>query len=235
MLIKTMKLRFDELVMYVAFDLGGFLFGSILLALITYFEGGEPDYTVFRMGAAMACMIFCFLSAMLGMFGMGSYFSWHVGLSRTRKSFLVCDMVTEFCWNLVSFAVIWGLSFIEGGIIKVFYSSYSEGKEIPWGPWIGWLIPVFALFLTVFREFTGSIVLRFGNKGFLVMWALWMFISLVSTRIAENKNSAVEEMTRKVTAWIAGVSAAGWALMGIVLVILLSAFSWMIIRKQAVR
>lgn len=235
MLVKTMRLRLDELAMYVAFILGSFVFGSILLALITYFESGSPDYTVFRLGTAMACMVFGFLSVMMGMFGTSSYFNWHVGLSRTRKSFFVCDVVTEFCWNLIGFTIIWGLSLIEGGILKVFYSPYSEGKEIPWGLWIAWLIPVLALFLIVIREFTGSILMRFGNKAFWVMWAFWMVICIVPGKIAENKTGVMAEMIRKVTAWISGVSVTGWAFMGIAFAIMLLAGSWLIIRKQAVK
>lgn len=235
MLIKTMKLRLDELAMYVAIILGSFVFGSILLALITYFESGSPDYTVFRLGTIMACVVFGFLSIMMGMFGMSGYFNWHVGLSRTRKSFFVCDMVTEFCWNLIGLAIIWGLSFLEGGILKVFYSLYSEGEEIPWEPWIGLTVPVFALFLIVIREFMGSILLRFGNKGFWVIWALWMFICLAPNKIAGNIHGAIGEMIRKTTAWIANMSVAGWVITGSALVILMMTVSWMIIRKQAVK
>lgn len=235
MLIKTMKLRLDELALYVMFDLGGFLLGSVLLALITYFGGKDENYTVFRLGTVMAWIIFCFLSVIMGMVGMGGYFNWHVGFGRTRKSFFLCDLATEFCWNLVSLGIIGGFSLLEGGILKVFYSVYPEGAEIFWGPWLLWLFPVFALLLTIVREFTGSILMRFGNKAFWVMWALWMFICLVPGKLEENKNSVIGEMIKNVTMWIRNIPVTGWLVMGISFVLFLTALSWLIIRKQAVK
>lgn len=230
MLIKTMKLRLDELALYVTFNLGSFLLGSLLLALMTYLGGSDGDYTVFRFGTVMAWIVFCFVSVMMGMFGMGNYFDWHVGLGRTRKSFFICDLITECCFNLVSLVVIGALCLVEGGILKAFYASYAEEGKTLWGPWLFWIIPVFAIVLAVVREFTGSILMRFGKKAFWVMWALWMLICLVPG----NKNGVIGEMIRKAMGGIAGVSVTGWAVMGAVLVILLSAVSWLIIRKQAV-
>ena len=192
--------------------------GSLLLALMTYLGG----YTVFRFGTVMAWIVFCFVSVMMGMFGMGNYFNWHVGLGRTRKSFFICDLITEACFML---------SLVEGGILKAFYASYTEEGKSLWGPWLFWIIPVFAVVLAVVREFTGSILMRFGKKAFWVMWALWMLICL----LPGNKNGVIGEMIRKVMAGIVGVSVTGWAVMGAALVILLSAVSWLIIRKQAVR
>lgn len=230
-----MKLRLDELALYAICNLGGFLLGCLLLALITYLGGSDDDFTVVRFGTVMAWIIFCFMSVMMGMFGMGSYFDWHVGLGRTRKSFFICDLITECCFNLISLLVIGGLSLAEGGILKAFYGSYTEDGKMLWGPWLLWIIPVFAIVLAVVREFTGSILMRFGKKAFWVMWALWMIVCLVPGKLARNKNGVMGEMIRKTISWIAGVSVTGWVVMGGALIILLLAASWLIIRKQAVR
>ena len=235
MLIKTMKLRLDELVLYVAVDLGAFLFGSLLLGLVTYFGSSEPDFTVFRLGTVMAWIIFCFISIGMGMFGMGAYFNWHVGFGRTRKSFFICDMATEFCWNLLSLIIIWGLSFAEGGILKLFYGPYKEEIKALWGIWFGCMIPVLALLLVLMRELTGTLIMRFGNKAFWVMWALWMIICLVPGKIKSFKTSALGKLIEKITVWIIGMSVTGWIIMGIVLVILIMAVSWMLMRKQMVK
>lgn len=235
MLIKTMKLRLDELALYVAVDLGVFLLGSLLLGLITYFGGSEPDYTVFRLGTLMAWIIFCFIAIGMGMFGMSVYFNGHVGFGRTRKSFFICDMATEFCWNLLSLMMIWGLSFAEGGILKLFYGSYQEDYKGLWGIGFGYMIPILALLLAVIRELTGTLTMRFGNKAFWVMWAIWMIICLAPNKIASRKNGAVAKMIERITAWITGMSIAGWAIMGSVLVILMLAVSWMLMRKQMVK
>lgn len=234
MLIKTMKLRLDELFLYAAVDLVGFLFGILVLVLMTYFEGGEPDYTVFRMGTVMSCIFFCFVSVMMGMFGMGGYFNWHVGFGKTRKSFFLCDVATEFCWNFINLMIIWGLSFVEDGIIKLFFSSYREESKILWGMF-GWMIPFFALFMTVIREITGTLKMRFGNKVFWIIWGIWMFICMVPVKIGENKSGKAAEMIEGITAWVKGVSVTGWVLMGTALVILLLAVSWLLMRKQMVK
>ncbi len=235
MLIKTMKLRLDELVLYVAVDLGVFLFGSLLLGLVTYFGSDEPDYTVFRLGTVMAWIIFCFISIGMGMFGMSCYFNWHVGFGRTRKSFFICDVTTEFCWNLISLIIIWALSFAEGGILKLFYSSYQEDSKGLWGMWLGYMIPVLALLLSVVRELTGTLIMRFGNKAFWVMWGIWMIICFVPGKIASNKNGALGKMIERITAWIIGMSISGWAIIGLVFVILMLAVSWLLMRKQMVK
>lgn len=235
MLIKTMKLRLDELAVYLTFDFGGFLFGSLLLMLMTYFENGEPDYTVFRMGTVMAWIVFCFVSVMMGMFGMGGYFNWHVGFSRTRKSFFICDFITELCWNLLNIVVIWGLSLAEGGILKVFYSSYREDSKEIWGTWLVWMLPVFALVLTIVRELTGALIMHFGKKGFWVMWGLWMFMCIVMGKIGTNKNGVMAKLIEKIMAQITGMSIRDWTIMGIVSVILMLVVSWLLMRKQAVK
>lgn len=235
MLIKTMKLRLDELALYAAGNLGVFLLGSLLLRLVTYFGGSEPDYTVFRLGTIMAWCLFCFLAIGMGMFGMSVHFDWYVGFGRTRKSFFICDMATEFCWNLLSLMMIWGLSFLEGGILKLFYGSYQEEIKDLWGIWFGCMIPILALLLVLIRELTGTLIMRFGNKAFWVMWAIWMIICLAPGKIASDKNGAVEKMIERITAWITGMSIAGWAIMGSVLVILMLAVSWMLMRKQMVK
>lgn len=235
MLIKTMKLRLDELALYVAVDLGVFLLGSLLLGLVTYFGSDEPDYTVFRIGTIMAWIIFCFISVGMGMFGMSGYFSWHVGFGRTRKSFFICDITTEFCWNLISLMIIWGLSFAEGGILKLFYGSYQEDYKDLWGMWLGYMIPVLALLLAVVRELTGTLIMRFGNKAFWVMWGVWMFICLVPGKIAGNKNGVAAKVIKGIKVWVTGVSISGWVIMGIVLVILMLAVSWLLMRKQMVK
>lgn len=234
MLIKTMKMRLDELALYAAVDLGSFLFGSLLLVLITYMDGSEGDFTVFRMGTVMAWIIFFFISVGMGMFGMKGYFNWHVGFGRTRKSFFVCDMATELCWNLISLVFIGVLCLVEGGILKVFYGSFREGKEIVWGAWLIWAIPVAALLLTVSRELTGCLLLRFGNKAFWVMWAVWMLVCLLPGRLAESKNSGIEEMAAGLVTWLTGISITGWIIMGVIMVSLLLGISWLIIRKHAV-
>lgn len=235
MLIKTMKLRLDELALYVAVDLGVFLLGSLLLGLITYLGGSEPDYTVFRLGTVMAWVIFCFIAIGMGMFGMSVYFNWHVGFGRTRKSFFICDMATEFCWNLLSLMMIWVLSFAEGGILKLFYGSYQEDYKGLWGIGFGYMVPVLALLLAVMRELTGTLIMRFGNKAFWVMWAIWMIICLVPDKIASRKNGAMAKMIEGITAWITGMSITGWAIMGSAFVILMLAVSWLLMRKQMVK
>lgn len=234
MLIKTMKLRLDELALYVIFDFGGFLFGSLLLMLITYFQSSEPDYTAFRMGTVMAWIVFCFVSVMVGMFSMTGYFNWHVGFGKTRKSFFICDIITELCWNLLNVVVIWGLSIAEGGILKLFYGSYREGAKELWGMWLVWMLPVFAIALTVVRELTGTLVMHFGKKVFWIMWGLWMFVCLVPGKIDADKKGAIAKMAGRIKVWMSGMSITDWTITGIVLVLLMLIVSWLLMRKQAV-
>ena len=234
MLIKTMKLRLDELVIYLIVDLGGFLFGHLLLRLAMHFERGEPDFTVFRMGTVMAWILFCLMSVMLGMFATTGYFNGHVGFSRTRKSFFLCDLATEFCWNLLNLLFIWGFSFIEGGILKTFYRAYPEEFKGIWGLWLGWVLPALALALAAFRELTGALILRFGKKVFWVMWGLWMIICIVPGKIGRDKNGTAAKIMNEIAARIKEVPLAGWAVMGVLLLLLLLAVSWMLLRKQAV-
>lgn len=238
MLVKTMKMRWDELAVYAVLDIGAFLFGTILLGILTWIGKGDPEYTVFRVGTAAALVTFCFSSILFGMFGMEAYFSWHVGFGKTRKSFFLCDMAVEFCFNMINLIVIWILYFIEGGILEYFYAAFPEERFMS-GMFRFWMFPLGAFGLMIIKELTGSLMMRFGSKAFWLIWVFWMAVCLLPGRIREwlkmNESGMLERAVREMEAWFAGMTEEVWAVLGVLFAAAALTLSWIFIRKHAVK
>lgn len=236
MLIKIMKMRLDELAGYVSIGSLGFIFGILLTALITYCDGDDPEYTVFRMGTMIALVVNFFIPTIVGMFYMGQLFNCQVSFGMTRKKFIFYDLAVSFLWYLAELLFIGVLYFMEGFYLKAMYSAYPEEtmKEIFPGLNL-WMFLLMAVILTAVRELLGTLVLRFGNKAFWIIWIVWIAICTLPARIADFiQDGAAENVWKSVTGWAAGISFMGWSVIGAVFIIMALIISWLIVRKQAV-
>lgn len=239
MFIKIMKMRLDELAVYMAGVLGGFAAGSALLALITYFEKDDPDFTVFRMGSVFAVIVAGFISVFVGMYGVRQLFHYQISFSLTRKRFFVYDLIVSFLWYAAALLLAGVLYYAEGGILKIGYQGFTEDKfPVFLEKNLFLCILVLALACTVIRELMGGLLMRFGNTVLIIMWLFWMAGSILPVRLADIKknqeNEAVTRVINGISQWIAGISPAGWTAIGAVLMVGAVVISWMLVRKQAV-
>lgn len=237
MLRKTMKLKLDELCLYVFVSLGGFLFGSILLAIISYSERGSDDYGVVPLGTMFAMMIMGFLPLLIGMLGQYQSFNCFITFGKTRKRFFVCDLAVNFIWYLITGILIIGLYYLESGMFRLFYADYP--REVIFSVrLLVWAVPAAAFVQVILRMFLGSVIMRFGKKALWIIWAFWMAVCILPVRIADFIKSGAHEGAAGVFHKIAGVAEAVplavWGTAGVVLLLVLGVISWRLIRKQAV-
>lgn len=236
MLRKTVKLKLDELMLYVVFVLGGFLFGSILLAIISHFEKGSDNYSVFPLGTLFAMLIVGLVSFFIGMFGQYQSFNCFISFGKTRKCFFVCDLTVNFIWYLLTGILIIGLYYLEGGMLQIFYADYP--RELMFHGWkLVWAVLTAALALVVLRVFFGSVIMRFGKKALWVIWGLWMTLCILPPKMADLIKSGEHEGAAGVFQKIAGVvqtvPLTAWSAAGAVLLLALGVIAWSLIRKQA--
>lgn len=246
MLLKVIKIRLDELAFYLVTELVAFIFGVGVMALVAYLASADPVSRVFRLGTVCAIGAVCFMQVMFGIFGLSQLFNNQVAFGMTRKKFICYDVIVSLIQSLdaMLFAVV--LYFLEGGILKVLFKAYPETDilegilEIKLSP--GMLVPVVLLVmvcLTALKELLGSLVMRFGNKAFWVIWAIWMLACLLPGRISQSeKGGAFANLFANFFEglWerLARIPASGWGAAGVVFAIAAFAVSWIIVRKQAV-
>lgn len=237
MLNKIMKIRMDELAIYIGIGLFAFLFGVGLLGVITYVDHDDPVVSVFRLGTLMALIMMCFIPFLFGIFGLAQLFQYQVAFGMTRKRFLCYDVMVSFLWNLIGLLLVCGLYFAEGGILKTFFAPYPEKNiwsMLPLASRCLYLIFIPVL-LTALRELLGSLVMRFGNKAFWVIWAFWMLACILPGRISDMvKAGKMPTVFNDLAGRIADIPSPAWGIMGVVLVTVSFLIAWRIIRKQAV-
>lgn len=240
MLLKVIKIRLDELAVYLGSELFGAVVGAGIMALMVYLGGEDPVTSVFRLGTVLAFIVGCFVQLLLGIFGLFQLFNYEVAFGMTRKNFICYDAIVSLIFGIVSLLFVGVLYIAEGGILKIFWSAYPEKDMLgmlnltPWVMGLGLIAAVVCL--TAMREFFGSLLMRFGNKAFWVTWALWMVITtIIPARLSKaDQGGVISDLYHGVTRWIANLPAAAWGVTGTILVIAAFVLSWVIIRKQAV-
>lgn len=239
MLLKMIKMRWDELVLYLGVGLFGAVFGEIILALLAYMESEDPIKRVFRLGTIFAIVAMLFTQLLFGIFGLGQWFNYQVAFGVTRKKFICCDVLVSLIWSLATVLFAGVLYVAEGGLLKVFFAAYPENnilESLHLSP--GMLVTVILLglvCLTALKEMLGSLVMRFGNKAFWVIWAIWMLICILPARIQRmDEGNLLSKIFAGIARWISQVPAAAWGAAGIVFAVAAFAVTWIIIRKQAV-
>lgn len=239
MLLKVIKMRWAELVLYLGVGLLGVIFGDVILALVAYTDIEDPIKRVFRLGTICAVVAMLFTQLLFGVFGLGQFFNYQVAFGVTRKKFICCDVLVSLIWSLAAVLFAGVLYVAEGGLLKVFFAAYPENnilESLHLSP--GMLVAVILLGLVCFtalKEMLGSLVMRFGNKAFWALWAIWMLICILPARIQKmDEGNMLPKIFAEIAKWISQVPAAAWGAAGIVFAAAAFAVTWVIIRKQAV-
>lgn len=92
-----------------------------------------------------------------------------------------------------------------------------------------------SLGVTIVGCWTGALLMRYGRKGFWVMWGLWMFVSLfgsqVGTVFTEERQDVFARTVRAIVAFFASWPISGVWLVGAILVLAMAVFTWAILRR----
>lgn len=179
-----LRLQVDDFWQLILIPLGATLFFVIILTATLLWAGDVSDAP--EMVGNVVCLVPVVVGVPLGILVAGSLFTvrYKLGLQmgQTRKNMLL--RLTAL--SLVEQGYILACSLVFSYLITLFYSSFFLEIEYLFAnvPWWGWV-----LMLTLplgAGVFSGAILMRFGRKGFWVLYAAFMAAVLLPQFFPES-------------------------------------------------
>ena len=216
---------------------GGFwLFGTILVLIINATVNDERDY---------ACMgaLFSLAGLLPGTLSRGGgsghvRFRLAVIMGQTRRSFLLWDTAINLAAVAMGIVFSWGLWQGEAALYALLYPGYSN--DIPVELVYRWqVLAPMAVILPLVCLFFSAVILRFGTKGFgvlwIVVWGSFMLIPASLSSASEGGTSLLAKLGNGIL-WLAGIlPPLAWAGVGAALVIAMTTAGVLFLRQAEVR
>lgn len=185
------------------------------------------------LGTLMAIMIEAMIALLTGVISMGICFNLQVSMGCTRKRFFVSYYLANVVKDLLIVLLLLLLCAAETQLCRMIYPGIRE--ELDLFSWILTMGVPAALAVPAVGSLCGAILLRFGRKGYWVLWFLWMFAFLGVPRIMGAPDGTFfGELAGGITRMAQTVPAGGWILTGAAGILLCIAVSWGMLRRQQV-
>ena len=233
--IKHMKVNRSGVLVMLAFQLGLFLMGLLIVVVINAFVNEDQDYAA--IGGMMALMATLFGGLVRGSGAMNRY-RMAVSMGQTRLSYMLADPVVTFLNTLVGIAFAWLLNKFE----LWFYGILYPGWELDFDVFVAmkwWYYLIFILGICILDFCFGALQLRFGNMGFAAVWFPLCFLPMIagnSVNAARKGGASLLALIGRGILFVAGLlTPPVWG--GVLLVFLLAlvVLSVMCYRKAEVR
>lgn len=233
--MKHLKVNRSGVLVMMAFQLGLFLMGVLIVVVINAFVNEDQDYAA--IGGMMALMATLFGGLVRGSGGMNRY-RMAVSMGQTRLSYMLADPVVTLLNTLVGIVFAWLLDKSELWLYGVLYHGWEMDLDV-FSMMQWWYYPVFILAICILDFCFGALQVRFGNKGFAAVWFPLCFLPMIvgnSVNAArEGGSSLLAQIGRGIVFLIRLLSPGMWAAAGIVLVLGLLVLSVLCYRKAEVR
>lgn len=185
------------------------------------------------LGTLMAVIIEAMIALLTGAMSMGICFNLQVSMGCTRKRFYVSYYLANVIKDLLIVLLLLLLCATETQLCGWIYPGTAGKLDL--FPWLLKLGVPAALAVPAVGSLCGAILLRFGRKGYWVLWFLWMFAFLGVPRIMDAPDGTLfGELAGWITRVAQAVPAGGWILAGAVGILLCIAVSWGMLKKQQV-
>ena len=212
-----------------------FLFGFAIVLIINATVNHDNDYAL--IGSFMALIASVFGGLLRGNGGMNRYRT-AVSMGHPRRAYLLADpFITALnCAAGIVFA--WILSKFELWVYHALYPGWEmEFDVIGMMKW--WYFLLFIAGVCLIDYFMGAVHLRFGAKGFAIIWFplcfSGVFINATVGAAQEGRTSLLSQLGRGIL-FVAGLlRPAMWAAVGIVILLVLLALSTVWYRKAEIR
>lgn len=233
--MKHLKVNRSGVLMMLAFQLGLFLMGVLIVVAINAFVNDDQDYAA--IGGMMALMATLFGGLVRGSGGMNRY-RMAVSMGQTRLSYMLADPVVTLLNTLVGIVFAWLLDKFELWLYGLLYPGWELDLDV-FAAMKWWYYPIFILAICVLDFCFGALQLRFGNKGFAAIWFPLCFAPMIignSVNAARKGGSSLlAQIGRGLAFLIELLSPAMWAAVGAVLVLGLLVLSVLCYRRAEVR
>lgn len=233
--LKHLKVNRSGVLVMMAFQLGLFLMGVLIVVVINAFVNDDQDYAA--IGGMMALMATLFGGLVRGSGGMNRY-RMAVSMGQTRLSYMLADPVVTLLNTLVGIAFAWLLDKFELWLYGVLYHGWEMDLDV-FSMMRWWYYPIFVLGICILDFCFGALQVRFGNKGFAAVWFPLCFFPMIlgnSVNAARKGGSSLlAQIGKGIVFLIRLLSPAMWAAAGIAVVLGLLVLSVLCYRKAEVR
>ncbi len=220
----------------VLWQLGFFAFGIAMVLIINRFVNDDKDFAC--MGALFALIATAIGGLARGNTTLSTRFSLAVSMGQTRRFFLLWDTVISLLVCLLGMVTAWGFYRLEVLLYGALYPGYENG--MPLDVVYQWkiLLPA-AVALSVFSLVFGALQLRFGMKGFGIVWLVFCASSMVLPRAIntalEGGTSLLARLGGGVLWLVNALPPAAWAGLGGAVLLVLTVWSFCYFWRAAVK
>ena len=150
---------------------------------------GDPE-SYFMMAPFLLFFMFSIMALAISVAYWTTAFSIGLRMGATRREMTVGVLFQTLVMNVFIIAFAW-LELLLERTLGVGYWVNTVGKDLEFDvlfslPWWSWLLSV--LVCTVGGLLFGTVILRFGRKGFWVIWGLWMAGALGPSLLPDDFN-----------------------------------------------
>lgn len=215
--VKDLKATRSGFLIMMVFETFMFLFGFLMVVIINATVNHDPDYAC--IGSMMALMMGVFAGLLRGGGGLNR-FRTAVSMGQTRRSYILADPFVTALHCGLGLVFAWILSKFEIWIYSLLYSGWELDFDfVGMLKWWHYLLLIAGACLMDF--IFGAIQVRFGAKGFLVIWLPLCFSGMIfnsTVGAAQKGSTSLLAQIGHGILFIAGLlRPAMWAALGIVL------------------
>lgn len=223
------KTRKMEVLQFLVAAFGGYVFGIIVMMII---RANTVEKECVTLGMLIGMIILVFMHFFGITFSFVGEFNMALSMGATRKSFVGSYAL----FNMVELAglelLLFVLGKIELALISVIYPQCEIILDVTQYFQWKYLLAVI-VGMTVVELFLGAVILRFGMKAFWVVWATWMFLTLVPAKLSENEVMAAKMHQLGEQIGLENIVQYLFAA-GVVAAVIMAVLGWNFLKKQRV-
>ena len=223
------KTRKMEVLQFLVAAFGGYVFGIIVMMII---RANTVEKECVTLGMLIGMIILVFMHFFGITFSFVGEFNMALSMGATRKSFVGSYAL----FNMVELAglelLLFVLGKIELALISVIYPQCEIILDVTQYFQWKYLLAVI-VGMTVVELFLGAVILRFGMKAFWVVWAIWMFLTLVPAKLSENEVIAAKMHQLGEQIGLENIVQYLFAA-GVVAAVIMAVLGWNFLKKQRV-
>lgn len=218
-----------EVLQFLVAAFGGYVFGIIVMMII---RANTVEKECVTLGMLIGMIILVFMHFFGITFSFVGEFNMALSMGATRKSFVGSYAL----FNMVELAglelLLFVLGKIELALISVIYPQCEIILDVTQYFQWKYLLAVI-VGMTVVELFLGAVILRFGMKAFWVVWAIWMFLTLVPVKLSENEVMAAKMHQLGEQIGLENIVQYLFAA-GVVAAVIMAVLGWNFLKKQRV-
>lgn len=211
--------------------------GWLLFALLA-FVTGDGDFL--RTAPIAAVGLAAFSGCIICAVGFSAGFQLALSLGRTRRLYTLSALPAYLLATVAGMAACYPSAWLSwallqaAGLARPGEAAGAEQGLLMYHRYWPVLLAA-ALFMVALGAAIGALMMRFGQKGFWLVWCVCVFGSAAMASIVRVEKGPVSRLVTGLRACANGLSAVGWWGVFALVVAALLAAVWLLVRRAAVR